>query len=184
MKDVVMSRGIRRILALISGVMFAGCEQPVLPLPVRPPVEAPPEVRPVRVVERPAAPQPAQLPVPLPVPPPPAPPPSKLAPPQIRWHERLAQEGTKNRQRGMWFRIVYRQAPMTVSTRVTIKDRFGLESQFTADRAAGLDGYAGIEEFLANTTREHAPFLVKVEYFDPDEDSWGDAVGYEYLPGR
>jgi hypothetical protein len=178
-----MHRGSHRAAIIVCIALFAACEQPQVPLPVRPAAELPPEAPPVRIAAQPVIPQPAPEPQPpLPVPPAPAPAANKLAPPSIQWHERVAQEGTKNRQRGMRVRIVYRQSPISVTTRVSIKDRFGLESQFPSKRDPSLPGYAGIDEFLPNATRDNAPFLAKVEYQDPSDNAWADVVGYEYLP--
>jgi len=105
-----------------------------------------------------------------------------MAPPEIHWHERLVSEGIANRQQGLRFRVIYFQSPPSVSTRVSVKDRYGRETAITANHESGLTGYAGIDEVIPGMTRTCAPFAVKVEYLDPVDNSWNDAVGYEFLP--
>jgi len=176
-----MSRGICRAAAMFGWLALVGCEKPIINLPQRPVEEPAPMVRLARI-EQPVRPAPPPEPsAPLPVPPSPGAP-SRMAPPTIRCHERVGQEGAKNRQRGMRFRIIYFQSPIGVATRVSIKDRFGLEKQIAARKESGLTGYAGIDEFVPNAARDHGPYLVKVEYLDPEDNSWNDAVGYEFLP--
>uniref|UniRef100_A0A7C4LKY7 Uncharacterized protein n=1 Tax=Schlesneria paludicola TaxID=360056 RepID=A0A7C4LKY7_9PLAN len=175
-----------RVAHLTCGLALFGCQlmgcQPVATPP--PPAPAPPP----RVVQRPVEPPPVvpeavPEPPPPPAPPPAAPPsPPRMAPPTIRWHERLAEEVIHRRQRGMHFRVIYFQAPLEVTTRVAIKDKYGNELFFAARRLEALGSFAGIDEFVPNATHQGGPYAIKVEYHDPDEKSWSDAVSYEFLP--
>lgn len=164
-------------------MLLVGCQQAAPPLPPPPPqpvVQPPPprvEPEPPPAEVTPAEPPPQPPPV---VEAPPAPP--RLEPPSIRWHERAASEMVFRRQRGMRFRIIYQQVPVTVTTRVAIMDKSGNEVRYTARRLDPVENFAGVDEFVPNATWQGGPYSVKVEYHDPQDGSWSDAIAYEIIP--
>lgn len=163
-------------------LLLVGCQQ--APPPPLPPPQAAIQPPPPRVEPEPPPPE-VTPPEPPPQPPPvvEAPPqPPRMQPPTILWHERTANEIVFRRQRGMRFRIIYQQTPVVINTRVAIKDKSGNELRFAAQRLEAMGNFAGIEEFVPNASWQGGPYAAKVEYLDPNDGSWNEAITYEFIP--